>query len=71
MDSDRMARAAAEAGKEAAANPRDRVTLIVPRGATVGRLRREHRAGGLEVLSVESVRRADLSWATEVRSVGK
>jgi GT2 family glycosyltransferase len=70
-DSPQMALAAEAAAAEASRSPRDRVTLVVPCGPTVGRLRREHRVAGLEVLAVESVRRADVSWATEVRNVGR
>jgi hypothetical protein len=37
----------------------------------VGRLRRQHRFSGLEIVDVEAVRRVDVSWATEVRTVGR
>jgi len=70
-DSEDLVDVASTAAAEAEANPRDRVTLVVPRGDTVGRLRRAHRAAGLEVIAVDTVRRADVSWATEMRSVGK
>jgi GT2 family glycosyltransferase len=70
-DSIQMERAAETAAKEAADNPRDRVTLVLPRGTTVGRLRRLHRFSGLEIVDVEAVRRVDVSWATEVRTVGR
>jgi GT2 family glycosyltransferase len=68
-DSDAFLRAAEVAAREAASNPRDRVTLVAPKGHTVGRIRRMHRRDGLEVLAVESVARTDVSWATEVRKV--
>lgn len=70
-DSPQMALAAEAAATEASNNPRDRVTLVVPCGPAVGRLRRRHRSSGLEVLAVESVRSLDVSWATEVRNVGR
>lgn len=70
-DSPQMALAAEAAAAEASKDPRDRVTLVVPCGPTVGGLRRRHRSSGLEVLAVESVRRLDVSWATEVRNVGR
>lgn len=69
VESDAMVSVADDVAREAAENPRDRVTLIVPRGSTIGRLRRMHRGRGLEVVEVESVRHADVSWATEVRTV--
>jgi GT2 family glycosyltransferase len=70
-DSVDMERAAEAAATEAAANPRDRVTLVVPCGTTVGRLRRRHRTKGLEVIAVKSIRHVDLSWASEVRKAGR
>jgi hypothetical protein len=69
VESDAVVSVAEDAAREAASNPRDRVTLIVPRGSTIGRLRRMHRGRGLEVVEVESVRHADVSWATDVRTV--
>jgi len=70
-DSEDLADVARAAAAEAEANPRDRVTLVVPRGDTVERLRRAHRSAGLEVLDVDTVRRTDVSWATEVRDAGR
>lgn len=70
-DSEDLVDVARTAAAEAEANPRARVTLVVPRGDTVERLRRAHRSAGLEVLEVDAVRRADVSWATEVRDAGR
>lgn len=70
-DSPELVRAADAAAMEARDNPRDRVTLVVPEGTTVSRIRRERRSSGLEVLVVDDVRRADLSWATAVRTMGR